>query len=72
MNVITRTRVQAGLAKAALVSLVVAPALAFAQSDPAVAAIEAAQAKALLVAGALLAMGVAVWGALYLYRKFFK
>ena len=37
----------------------------------AVAAITAASADALLVCGALLTMGVAIWGAQYLRKKFF-
>lgn len=47
-------------------------ASAFADSTAAVAAITSAQTDALAVAGGLVAMGVAIWGALYLYRKFFK
>ena len=38
----------------------------------AVAAITAAQGDALAVAVGLTTMGVAVWGAMYLYRKFFR
>ena len=45
---------------------------AFADSTAAVAAITSAQTDALAVAGGLVSMGVAIWGALYLYRKFFK
>ena len=56
---------------AAFSSLVVAGA-ARADSTAAVAAISSAQTDALAVSGALLAMGVAVWGSLFLYRKFFK
>jgi hypothetical protein len=46
--------------------------LAMAQAAEAVAAVEQAQADGLLVAGALVLMGVAIWGAMYLYRKFFR
>ncbi len=46
--------------------------MAFADSTAAVAAITSAQTDALAVAGGLVSMGVAIWGALYLYRKFFK
>lgn len=46
--------------------------LAHADSAAAVAAITSAQTDALAVAAGLVAMGVAIWGALYLYRKFFK
>ena len=49
-----------------------ASGLALADSTAAVAAITSAQTDALAVAGGLVAMGVAIWGALYLYRKFFK
>ena len=38
----------------------------------AVAAITSAQSDALAVAGGLVTMGVAVWGAMFLYRKFFR
>lgn len=48
------------------------PALALADSTAAVAAITAASTDALAVAAGLVAMGVAIWGAMYLYRKFFK
>ena len=41
-------------------------------NEAAVTAITGAQTSALAVAAALLAMGIAVWGGLYLYRKFFK
>ncbi|MBB4842209.1 hypothetical protein HNP55_000704 [Paucibacter oligotrophus] len=47
-------------------------ALALADSSAATAAIATAQTDALAVAGALVAMGVAVWGGMFLYRKFFK
>jgi len=55
----------------ALVTLMAAGVAQAAATD-ATAAITSAQTDALAVAGALLGMGVAVWGALYLYRKFFK
>lgn len=50
----------------------VAPVLARAADSGAVTAIETAKTDSLAVAGALVAMGVAIWGAMYLYRKFFK
>ena len=37
----------------------------------ATAAITAAQTEALAVAGGLLAMGIAIWGAMFIKRKFF-
>ena len=45
---------------------------ALADSSAATGAITTAQTDAVAVAGALVAMGVAVWGAMFLYRKFFK
>jgi hypothetical protein len=55
----------ATVAAAALVpSLVLANAAA-------VTAVEAAEADGLLVAGALTAMAIGVWAALYIKRKFF-
>lgn len=48
-----------------------AVSMAQADSTAAVAAITTAQTDGLAVAGALLAMGIAIWGALYLKRKFF-
>lgn len=47
-------------------------ALALADSTDAVAAITTAKTDGLAVVGALLGMGVAIWGAYFLYRKFFK
>lgn len=49
-----------------------AAAAAKADATAATAAITSAQTDALAVAGGLVAMGVAIWGAMYLYRKFFK
>lgn len=45
---------------------------ALADATAATTAITAAQTDALAVAGGLVAMGVAVWGGMFLYRKFFK
>lgn len=61
--------IQRGLVAAGVAG---ASGLALADSTAAVAAITSAQTDALAVAGGLVAMGVAIWGALYLYRKFFK
>ncbi len=64
---------QSRAAKGVLVlGLAVGATASFADSAAAVAAITAAQTDALAVAGGLVAMGVAIWGAMYLYRKFFK
>lgn len=57
---------------ASAVSLASASGLALADATAATAAITSAQTDALSVAGGLVAMGVAIWGAMYLYRKFFK
>ena len=54
------------------VLVAVAPGFAFATpGSDAVTAITAAQTDALLVVGALLAISVAIWGGLYIKRKFF-
>lgn len=58
--------------RAAVVSATLAPFLAMADSAAATAAITAAQTDALAVAAGLVGMGIAVWGALYLKRKFFN
>lgn len=58
--------------KAALaVSLSGVSGLALADVTTATAAITAAQTDALTIVGALTAMGVAIWGAWFIYRKFF-
>ena len=49
-----------------------ASGLALADATDATTAITTAKTDALSVAGALVGMGVAIWGAMYLYRKFFK
>lgn len=46
--------------------------LALADASSATAAITAAQTDGLAVAGGLVSMGVAIWGAMFLYRKFFR
>lgn len=60
--------------RAGFVALVLSATLPVfaAGSTEAVAAITAAQTDALAVAAGLVGMGVAIWGAMYLYRKFFK
>lgn len=58
------------VALASMLGMFSVPALA--DSAAATAAITSAQTDALAVAGGLVAMGVAIWGALYLYKKFFK
>jgi hypothetical protein len=63
---------QSRVAKVAALSALVATGAARADSTAAVAAITSAQTDATAVAGALVAMGVAIWGAMYLYRKFFR
>jgi len=55
----------------ALGSLAVA-AVAKADSTAATTAITGAQTDALAVVGALLSLGIAVWGANYLRKKFFR
>lgn len=45
--------------------------LALADTTAATTAITAAQADGMTIAGALTAMAVAIWGALYIKRKFF-
>lgn len=45
--------------------------LALADTSAATAAITAAQTDGLTIAAALTAMAVAIWGALYIKRKFF-
>ncbi len=68
---------QSRFAKLATLTALVSTAAQAAHADggaaaTATAAISSAQADALTVAGALVSMGVAIWGAMYLYRKFFK
>jgi hypothetical protein len=70
---LSRRLAQSRAAKGALVvGVTMLAGSAFADSTAAVAAITAAQTDAVAVAGAFVTMGVAVWGALYLYRKFFR
>jgi len=45
--------------------------LALADSTAATTAITAAQTDGVTIAGALTAMAIAIWGALYIKRKFF-
>lgn len=55
----------------ALAGALGASAMAHADSTAATTAITAAQTDAMAVAAALLTLGVAVWGANYIRRKFF-
>lgn len=55
----------------ALVSGLGVSGLALADTTAATAAITAAQADGTTIAAALLAMAVAIWGAMYIKRKFF-
>jgi Inovirus Coat protein B len=57
--------------RASVLLAISAPVVAMADTAGATAAITAAQTDALTVCGALLAMGIAVWGASYLRKKFF-
>lgn len=61
--------IQRGLVAA---GALVGSAAAFADSTAATTAITAAQTDALAVVSGLTAMGIAVWGAFFLYKKFFK
>lgn len=65
------TRAQAARLAASALAVMAAGANAQSAGATAVTSITAAQADALLVVGALTLMGITVWAAIYIKRKFF-